>query len=87
MPKHRERDGLRLCHVLGLPGAGKSTLSEALAVEACCRCLSAGQWLRDRMAAGDSAVGEQLRMSATMDKDLFLRFLRESLNVAVSYSP
>lgn len=65
--------------MLGLPGAGKTTLSSALAAHGDGLHLSAGQWLRERMAAGDQAIAGQLRDSVTMDKPRFLRFLRESL--------
>lgn len=64
---------------MGLPGAGKTTLASTLAAHSSGQHLSAGQWLRDRMAAGDQAAAEQLRASTTMNRPLFLRFLRESL--------
>lgn len=64
---------------MGLPGSGKTTLASTLAVQSGGQHLSAGQWLRDRMAVGDQVAAEQLRASATMSRPLFLRFLRESL--------
>jgi adenylate kinase family enzyme len=79
MPLLWRKTELKVCHILGLPGSGKSTVAAELAAHGRCLHLSAGQWLRDRMAAGDVAIGAQLRMNATMDKPLYLRFVQESL--------
>jgi adenylate kinase family enzyme len=85
MSRRWRKGELKVCHILGLPGSGKSTVAGELAAHGRCLHLSAGQWLRDRMATGDVTIGEQLRMNATMDKPLYLRFVQESLAAQANY--
>lgn len=69
---------LRLCPILGLPGAGKTTLAQALASRGSFVRISAGDWLRERMRSGDEVASEQLRLNSAMDRTLFHHFLDES---------
>ena len=70
---------MRLCPILGLPGAGKTTLAIELVSANSFVRVSAGDWLRERMRTGDVSVREQLSLNAAMDRTLFQEFLNESV--------